>query len=138
MNQETLQSAFKAAFAVFWGAGAIEGFLAFIDDDALIIDEDNPFVLDKTAFKDHLDFHLGGNWEALGWKAWKPDFRIVGETGLISSNFTLRGKPKDSGFRQRHGVISVVCHFDSGSRQWKAGTLHLSPLLSHIHHASPG
>ncbi|RME64357.1 MAG: hypothetical protein D6782_08445 [Alphaproteobacteria bacterium] len=138
MDRQSLKIDFETALAAFGTSQSPAGFLAFIDEDALIIDEDNPFIQDKKAFAANLAFHLGGQWEKLALRAWNAAFQVIGETGVVTSYFTLRGKPKDAGFRQRHGVMSLVCHFDTRSGHWHAGAMHLSPLLSHIHHASPG
>jgi hypothetical protein len=48
----------------------------------------------------------------------------------------VRGKPKNTGFRQRHGVLTAVCYWDG--QRWRGANLHTSTLLSHIYHASPG
>jgi hypothetical protein len=136
MNAASLETAFREAFGVFWGEGTIERFYDWFDDDAFLIDEDTPFVLSKALFREHVDFHLAGQWTKLEWKPREPKFEVIGTTGLISAYFTLRGKPKDSGFRLRHGVCTVLCHWD-GTR-WRAGMLNIDPLLGHIVDASPG
>jgi len=137
MTPASLESAFRSAFGVFWGQGKLEAFLAFLEPDGAFIDEDTPFALDRPAFEDHVRFHLG-LWESLEWIAREPRFLVAGSTGVITTAFTLRGKPKDAGFRLRHGLCSVLCHWDAGTRSWRALSIHLDPLLGHIEHASPG
>jgi hypothetical protein len=137
MTTDTLEAAFRKAFGVFWGQGTIEDFYGFFDERALMADEDSPFVLDKSQFRDHVDFHLKGSWDSIAWIPYEPRFEVVGSTGIVLTNFTLRGRPKGSGFRLRHGVASVVCHYDSGTRSWRAVALLLDPLLGHIVDASP-
>ena len=137
MNADKLESDFRAAFGLFWGDGTREAFYDFFDDEALMVDEDNPNVLDKRAFVDHVNFHLDGAWESIEWKPYEPTFRVFGETGVITTYFTLRGKPTDAGFRIRHGLCSVTCYWDRGSDHWRAMTLMLDPLMGHIKNASP-
>lgn len=136
MNLTTLEAAFREAFAVFWGKGTIEDFYGFFDERGAFVDEDSPFLLDKKLFQDHVDFHVKGNWDALEWIPREPRFQVIGRTGIVTCYFTLRGKPRDSGFRLRHGVCSALCYWDG--RQWRGATLHLDPLLGHIRDASPG
>jgi len=135
MDAASLEAAFRKAFAVFQGKGSIDDFYGFFDDAGYMIDEDTPFVLDKALFKEHVDFHLAGMWTALEWIPRDARFDVIGTTGVVSTYFTLRGKPKDAGFRLRHGICTVCCHWDG--RQWRAGMLNIDPLSGHIVDASP-
>jgi hypothetical protein len=137
MDQTTLARDFDRAFGAFWGNGTKQDFYDFFDDRALMIDEDNPIVMDKPAFVDHIEFHLSGIWESMNWKPRQHAVAVFDGTGLVSGQFTFRGKPKNSGYRQRHGNFSVVCYWDTGTKRWRGAKLHLSPLLSHIYHNSP-
>jgi len=136
MDATSLEAAFRRAFGVFWGKGTIDAFYDFLDEEGSFVDEDTPFVLNKALFREHVDFHLGGMWSSLEWIPREPRFDVFGTTGLVSTYFTLRGKPKDAGFRLRHGLCTVVCHWDG--RQWRAGLVNLDPLSGHIVDASPG
>jgi hypothetical protein len=135
MDARSLEAAFTKAFAVFQGKGSIDDFYAWFDDAAFMLDEDTPFVLDKALFREHVGFHLG-MWERLEWIPRDPKFEVVDGTGIVSTYFTFRGKPKGSGFRLRHGVCTVLCHWDG--REWRAGMLNIDTLLGHIVDASPG
>ncbi len=135
MDAASLESAFRKGFGVFWGKGTLEDFYAFFDDGGFMIDEDTPFVLDKAQFREHVDFHVNGMWTSIEWIPRDPRFDVFGATGVVSTYFTLRGKPKDAGFRLRHGLCTVVCHWDG--QGWRAGTLNIDPLSGHIVDASP-
>ena len=137
MNPETLEQAFRKGFGVFWNKGTVENFYDFFDDRALMVDEDTPFLLEKPAFKEHVDFHLSGIWDKLEWIPRDPKFVVVGSTGIVNTYFTLRGKPKDAGFRLRHGIVTIVCSYDAAASQWRAASMLLDPLLGHIENASP-
>jgi hypothetical protein len=137
MNETSLREAFTKIFAAFGTAENRELFLAFFDERAMFVDEDNPVPMDKAGFVDHLDFRMSGVWESVALKPWSEIAKVFGTTGLVTGHFTLRGKPKSAGFRQRHGNFSLVCAWDAGRREWRGVKLHLSPLQSHIHHASP-
>jgi hypothetical protein len=132
----SLAQAFEQGIAVFQGKGTREAFFAFLADDVLVIDEDTPFVLDRAAFSDHIDFHLSGIWDSVAWMPRETRFEVLGTSGVISGLFTFRGKPRDGGFRLRHGNFSMMCALVSG--EWRALTFTLSPLQSHVLDASPG
>jgi hypothetical protein len=136
MDATTLEAAFQKAFAVFHGKGTTTDFFAFLDDAGYMIDEDVPFVLDKSQFREHVEFHMSGMWSSLEAVPREPRFTVVGTTGVISANLTIRGKPRDSGFRLRHCLMSLVCYWDGG--QWRALSLNIDPLSGHIVDASPG
>lgn len=132
---ESLEAAFRSAFDGL-RTGTTTGLLQLLAEDALVIDEDAPFVLDGAAFRDHLDFHSGGLWDSLGWITRDETFLVSGTTGVITGLFTLRGKPRDAGFRLRHGNISLVCAWTDG--RWRALALALGPLDGHLVDGSPG
>lgn len=136
MNETSLRDAVLKNFAAFGDANAGDAFLAFFDARAMFVDEDNPVPMDKAGFTDHLGFRRSV-WESVTLHPWNHVVKTFGSTGLVTGHFTLRGKPKNAGFRQRHGNFSVVCAWDAGSGEWRGVKLHLSPLQSHIHHASP-
>jgi len=118
------------------GTGDLETFYMLIHNEAIIIDEDIPFRLSKSGFKDHINFHIGGIWESFEWQDRNPKFRVFGNTGIVVSHATFRGKPVDSGYRQRHMAFTQGWHrFDYG---WRIINWHQSPFDGHILEASPG
>ena len=136
MSIKDLERSFNNAISAFGNDGKIEDFYNFFDSDSLMINEDIPFILDKESYKDHTEF-LRKNMNNLEWVIRKPTFQIFDNTtGLVTADLTVRGKPNDQGFRQRHSVLSCVCYLNDD--KWKCGTLHTSTMLSHINHASPG
>lgn len=137
MNEKSLESQFTEAFGLFAGDGTREAFFDFFHDDAKFVDEDHPSVLDKPAFTDHIDFHLDGAWESLKIVTYESRFLVVGSTGVVTTYYTLRGKPTDSGFRIRHGICSVSCYYDETADRWRGMSLMLDPLSGHIDNASP-
>ena len=138
MNEASLREAFAKTFDGFRRAESKAAFLSFFDERALFVDEDNPVPMDKAGFADHLDFHTSGVWESIGWKPRDEAVKVFGTTGLVTGHFTVRGKPKNAGFRQRHGNFSVICAWDASSRSGRGLKLAQSPLLSHRHHMAPG
>jgi ketosteroid isomerase-like protein len=139
MAETSETAAFEDAFKAFvqtLATGDLESFYATIHDSATIIDEDIPFRLTKAGFKDHIDFHVGGIWEGFSWQDRNPNFRVWGNTGMVASFATFRGKPVDSGYRQRHMAFTQGWHkFDEG---WRLISWHQSPFDGHILEASPG
>lgn len=134
MDLQSLESEFRRGFGAFGNAGAIDDFFGFIDDQAIAIDEDHPFIMGKAQFRDHIQFHLE-SWESLAWIPYDTRFDVEGDAGIVSTAFTLRGKPRGSGFRLRHGLATVVCHHDG--RGWRAVALTFDALIGHIDGASP-
>lgn len=134
MNQQTLERDFMAAIAAFNAGGARAGFYDFVDDAALMVNEDIPFVLDKAAYRDHIEF-LAASIDRMEWIIRDPRYRVAEGSGIVSAEMTARGVAKTAGFRQRHGVLTAVCAW-SGQR-WRAINIHTSTLLAHIYHASP-
>lgn len=125
----------KARFVdVFSGPFNYEKIAEFIAGNALIVSHDVPFLFDKAGYVDHMQFHAE-LWESREFKPEAIEVKVHGKTGVISSYFTERGKPKDAGFRQRPGYMTVTCHLtDDG---WRAISVHTASLLSQILSASP-
>ncbi len=137
---QSLEEAFRIAIHGWRSSGRSADLLAFLHDEALVIESDTPFVLDKTAYANHLGFHRGGDgtpglWEAIDWVAKDVKYALLGRTGIVSGGFSIRGKPRSAGFRLRHGNFSMLCVWDG--QQWRALAVTLSPMQSHVLEASP-
>jgi ketosteroid isomerase-like protein len=131
----TLKEAFDALTRAL-AIGDLARFYGLIRPDAVIMDEDLPFRVDRAGFEDHIAFHGPLNWEGF---AWKPhDIRFVenGATGLVAGFAMFRGKPKDSGFRLRPMMFSQG--WSCGSEGWRITTWHQSPVVGHVSVPSPG
>ena len=106
MTGDAMPSGLEAAFRD-WARGLNEGdldaFWSAFDDDAEILDEDYPWRMTKEEFRDHIDFHAGGDglWEHFKWLPREVNVKVWGTTGHVSGFATFRGKPRDAGFRQR-------------------------------------
>jgi hypothetical protein len=73
-------SSLEAAFVTLTNAlakGDLEGFYGLMLSDAVIMDEDLPFRVDKAGFQGHIAFHGPDNWEGSGhavcrkWLNWR-------------------------------------------------------------------
>ncbi|NKB37491.1 MAG: hypothetical protein GKR93_10030 [Gammaproteobacteria bacterium] len=138
MNIENLQQFFETRFGALWGDGGPELMFDSIHSEALLIDEDTPFIFDKQEFKEQMDWHMSGLWERFAWKPRDISYLVTGSSGLITGNFSIHGKPRDAGYRQRDGMFSMVCDYDSKQNEWQLLKFHINPLFSAIHHNSPG
>ncbi len=140
MNQATLERDFRAGFAVFLDPenDNTQQLLDFCSDDGTFVCDDVPFPLDKDGFADHLAFHRDGLWDKRQWCPQPLKFMAKGGLGLVAGSYNDRGKPRDSGFRQRPGFCTVVCAWDKHTSKWVALNVHMSPLLSQVLDASPG
>lgn len=139
-DRDSLEAAFRAAIQGWQSSGRTVDILGFLHDDALVIESDTPFVLDKAAYTDHLGFHYGSGsapslWESIAWVTKDARFEVLGDTGMVSGGFTVRGKPANAGFRLRHGNFSMLCTWNG--QHWRALAVSLSPMQSHVLHASP-
>jgi hypothetical protein len=109
--------------------------LAFLHEEALIIDHDAPFPMTKVGYADHLDFRMANLQRS---ETRFHELRSVphGNGAIVSAYFIERSKPKDAGFRLRAGYCTAVCTRVAG--EWKALSLHMSPLTAQVTDASPG
>ena len=132
-NSEALEAAFSDWRNAFNG-GNLDAVYKAMNDGMVIFDEDIPWRFSKADFVDHIDFHLP-NWESFAWVPRELRFQVHGETGLVSGYATLRGKPKDAGFRQRFmGFTQTWIHQGGG---WSLLCWHQGPLHGQIDGASP-
>ena len=140
MQQDSTTTGLDAAFEEWVRAlnnMDVEGFAAFFADDSEILDEDFPWRMSKTEFFDHLGFHMKppGLWESFEYVTRETNAKVWGTTGHVSGYSTLRGKPRDAGFRQRFmGFTTTWFHADGA---WRLVSWHQSPLTSRIEGASP-
>lgn len=132
-----LAMAFEQAWSTPPGSTSVpvERRLAFLADTAVIIDDDTPFVLDRPAYADHLAFHAG-SWERFEWLPHGLAAAVHGDTGIVSTNYIERGKPKGAGFRLRAGYCTAVCVRQGDG--WRAISVHMAPLSGQLIDASPG
>lgn len=108
--------------------------LALLADNALVIDHDVPFLLDRAEFADHLAFHAA-HWERVETRFHDLRIAVHDTTGIVSAYFVERGKPRGAGFRLRAGYCTAVCARQDG--RWQALGLHTSPIIGQITDASP-
>lgn len=119
--------------------GDLDTHYAFYLEDSEILDEDFPWRMDKTDFIDHINFHAAGGgkgvWEFFQWVAREVNVKVWGTAGHTSGFSTFRGKPRDTGFRQRHMGFTVSwVHLDGA---WRIISWHQSVLAGRIEGASP-
>jgi ketosteroid isomerase-like protein len=115
---------------------AVQARLAFLHDDAIVIDHDAPFPMTKAGYADHLGFHMANLQRA---EVRFHELKTImhgNNSAVISAYFIERSKPKDAGFRLRAGYCTAVC--TRTATGWKALSLHMSPLTAQVTDASPG
>ena len=130
-----LQNAFQALTNAL-AKGDLDGFYGLMLDDAMIMDEDLPFRVDKAGFQAHIAFHGPENWEGFAWKPSTPRFAVNGATGVVTGFAMFRGKPRDAGFRLRPMMFSQGwARLPEG---WRLASWHQSPIIGHVSRQSPG
>ncbi len=115
--------------------GNLDGVYEVMDEDIVIFDEDIPWRFNKADFIDHIAFHVP-LWESFAWVPRELRFQSRGSVGIVSGYATFRGKPKDSGFRQRFMGFTQTWHKSKGV--WTMICWHQGPLHGQIDGASPG
>lgn len=131
---ETLEKAFAELVAAL-GKGDLDGFFGAILPDAVIVDEDLPFRVDRAGFQDHIAFHAGGPWEGFAWKPGDVRFHTLGSAGSVTGFAMFRGKPRDAGYRLRPMLFTQG--WVRGTAGWRIASWHQSPIVGHINRPSP-
>ncbi|QTH20170.1 nuclear transport factor 2 family protein [Rhizorhabdus wittichii] len=131
------ETAFRRAFATTTaGTADVDARLAFLADEASVIDHDVPYPMDRATYGDHLRF-LAAHWDKLEFSI--HDLRVADHgdaAAVVSCFYNERGKPRNAGFRQRAGFCTAMCARTASG--WRAVALHMSPLTAQILDASPG
>jgi ketosteroid isomerase-like protein len=135
MAQSSLANAFDALVGAL-AKGDLDGFYGVMAQDAVILDEDLPFRVDKAGFQAHIAFHGPDNWEGFAWKPTHVQMTEQGSTGMVMGFAMFRGKPRGAGFRLR------PMQFSQGWVRRKSGwqliSWHQSPIIGHVTRQSPG
>ncbi len=135
---EGLDAAFWA-WAQTLNDGDLDAHYSYYTEDSEILDEDCPWRMTKDEFIDHINFHAAGGgkgmWEFFQWVPREVSVKVWGPTGHTSGFSTFRGKPRDTGFRQRFmGFTITWAHIDGA---WRIVGWHQSVLAGRIDGASP-
>jgi hypothetical protein len=128
----------KEAFAGLVAAlekGNLDGFYGAIMPDAVIMDEDLPFRVDRSGFQNHIAFHASGPWEGFVWKPADVRFSTLGDVGSATGFAMFRGKPRDAGFRLRPMLFTQG--WTNAAHGWRIASWHQSPIVGHVHRPSP-
>ena len=115
----------------------LDAFASFFDEDSETLDEDFPWRMSKSEFLDHLLFHIkgAGLWESFEYVTRETNTKVWGTTGHVSGFSTLRGKPRDAGFRQRFMGFTTTWYY--ANEEWRLVSWHQSVLAGRIDGASP-
>ncbi|MBL0923096.1 MAG: nuclear transport factor 2 family protein [Sphingomonadaceae bacterium] len=130
-----LESAFRSLSDAL-GRGDLDAFYGMMLDDAVIMDEDLPFRVDKAGFQNHIAFHVSGVWESFAWKPHDVRFTATGNSGAVAGFAMFRGKPKDAGFRLRPMMFTQG--WMKRTDGWRLASWHQSPVVGHTDAQSPG
>lgn len=134
-----MMTSLEAAFADLVDAlakGDLDRFYGSMLSDAMIMDEDLPFRVDKAGFQAHIAFHGPEMWEGYAWKPSSPAFVVHGDTGVVTGFAMFRGKPRGAGFRLRPMLFSQGwARLPLG---WRLASWQQSPVIGHVTRQSPG
>lgn len=129
-----LQSAFEALVAAL-AKGDLDGFYGVMLPDAMILDEDLPFRVDKAGFQSHIAFHGPANWAGFAWKPSGVRYAVRANTGVVAGFAMFRGKPRDAGFRLRPMMFSQG--WNRAPAGWRLASWQQSPIVGHVTGQSP-
>lgn len=135
MQTGDLQSAFQGLKDAL-ASGDLDAFYGSMLPDAIIMDEDIPFAVDRAGFRDHIDFHTGGVWASFSWQPHDVRFSQNGDVGAVAGFAMFKGKPVDSGFRLRPMLFTQSWMKVDGT--WRLSSWHQSPVVGHVSEQSPG
>jgi ketosteroid isomerase-like protein len=135
MTVALLQAAFGAMVDAL-ARGDLDGFYGVILEDAMIMDEDLPFRVNRAGFQAHIAFHGPDNWEGFAWRPTDMRFAVSGSTGVVTGFAMFRGKPRDAGFRLRPMLFSQG--WTQRPAGWRLASWQQSPVIGHVTTQSPG
>jgi ketosteroid isomerase-like protein len=133
--EDDLEKAF-AALTNALATGDLEGFYGVMLPDAVIMDEDLPFRVDRAGFRAHIDFHTTDIWQGFAWLPSGMRYAVAGDAGVVTGFAMFRGKPRDSGFRLRPMLFSQG--WTRTGNAWRLASWHQSPVVGHVSNQSPG
>ena len=134
MSEKSLEQAFRG-LADALATGDQERFYGVMLPDAMIMDEDLPFRVDRAGFQDHIAFHVSDIWEGFAWKPDRVSFSAMGDSGAVAGFSMFRGKPRDAGFRLRPMLFTQGWARLDG--EWRLASWHQSPIIGHVQQQSP-
>lgn len=103
--------------------------------NALVIDSDAPFPMNRADHLEHIAFHRP-LWESRDWAPYDLRTRTIGDSAFVSAYLMERGKPKGAGFRLQPLYATAVFVRTGGG--WRALSLHLGAIAGQITDISPG
>jgi SnoaL-like domain len=130
-----LQTAFQSLVDAL-ANGDLDGFYGLMLPEAMIMDEDLPFRVDKAGFQAHIAFHGPDIWEGFAWKPSHTRFAVARDTGVVTGFAMFRGKPRDAGYRLRPMLFSQG--WTRSSIGWRLASWQQSPVIGHVTAQSPG
>ena len=115
--------------------GDLDRFFDFMLPDAMILDEDGPFRVDRAGFKEHIDFHVSGTWESFAWKPRCVSYSAIADSGAVAGFAMFGGKPRDAGFRLRPVLFTQSWTRIDGA--WRLAGWQLSRIIGYVQQQSP-
>ena len=105
-----------------------DAWVSIVHDDFVVFVPSSPFAVEgKEAFRQFAQVFFAGS-ESVTVTPINPQFRVIGETGIIWTHLALTIKPKD-GPLQTTFVREVVTYAKVGGK-WRAVDNHLSRIPS--------
>ena len=95
---DDLRAAFEQTVALF-NARDLETWSTFNHDQIVFFSPAAPFAVDGKANVMQAMQMLLANSDAIAWKIINPQFRVIGDTGVVWGHYSFAVKPKDGPLR---------------------------------------
>jgi ketosteroid isomerase-like protein len=124
---DDLRAAYEQAIAKI-NERDLEGYFAFHHDQEVLFAPDGPFAIDgKATWRQALQ-RLFANSESMTVTPVNPQFRVIGDTGIVWTHHIVSIKPKDGPLQTMYLRFNAA--FARIDGRWKFATVHLSRIPS--------
>src|SRR5215831_8106065 len=126
---DDLQAAFAQAVEAL-NTCNLDAFAALVHDDAVYFGPNPPFPLEGKAARQQLFQWSSTNNESVTVTPMKPQFRVIGTTGIVWMHLALMRKPKDGPMTNVADITCSTWTFVKPDGQWLLVAEHHSLLPS--------
>ena len=123
----------KAAFEQAVGAlntRNLGAFSAVVHDEAVYFGPGSPFPLEGKAARQQLFERGSTRSESVTVTPMKPQFRVIGTTGIVWMHVALMRRPKDGAMTNIADIACATCTFAKSDGKWLLVAEHYSLLPS--------
>jgi hypothetical protein len=105
-----------------------EAWFAVFHDNSVSFHPTAPFALDGNAQNKQAVKTFWGSIDSTTFQPVNPQYRVIGNIGLVWGHYAFANKPKDGGMRTTYGRFTTVCVKSDG--KWIIVSTHYSAVPS--------